>query len=121
KAGGAGAAADRNLAGSGRITGTARPSAQPVPVPPPAAPAAPRLAPVRPAAPAVQRAAAPERTKVVRGPTVRGPTDRSSSLDRTTFERARQPGVVLIGTSTGGPIALQKVVSELKPGFSRPI
>ncbi|GAA3948253.1 chemotaxis response regulator protein-glutamate methylesterase [Allohahella marinimesophila] len=110
---------------SGRITGTARPAAQASPEPVPVS-TAPKIAPFRPAPPAHERASIterpkPERVPVERGSTERGPLEKNGSLDRSTFERARQAGIVLIGTSTGGPIALQKVVSELKPGFSRPV
>ncbi|WP_416395073.1 protein-glutamate methylesterase/protein-glutamine glutaminase [Allohahella sp. A8] len=137
KAGGTGAesAAPR----SGRITGSARPAPgpdlRPAPVTAKSVPTRkPMLAPER--SPVLERSPVSERPKPARspadrslvdrsptdrGPTDRGPTDRNSSLDRGVFERARQAGIVLIGTSTGGPIALQKVISELKPGFSRPV
>ena len=125
KAGGAAQAAPKQ---SGRITGTARPTAeQQVTVK--ATPSKP--IPQRPVArtPAIgavpghgkAQLISPERALQARALTERGGTERSGNLDRAVFERARQAGVVLIGTSTGGPIALQKLISELKPGFNRPV
>jgi len=51
-------------------------------------------------------------------PPVKEPTS-SSSADQNT--RLKPIDVVLIGTSTGGPVALQKVLTGLPENFSKPI
>ncbi|MGM0767154.1 MAG: protein-glutamate methylesterase/protein-glutamine glutaminase [Pseudomonadota bacterium] len=93
----------------------ARPAPSPRPAPAPAPTSVPREAPqarVRPEAPAAvpPRAAQPARAEQPETPhrsTRRGP--------------ARRYAVVGIGTSTGGPVALQRVLTALPASFPAPI
>lgn len=89
----------------------AKPSAPPPKAPPPSsrssAPAR-RSVPERPAVPGrPSRPSAPESEAPVRRPIRRGP--------------AKHYSVVAIGTSTGGPVALQRVLTALPAGFPAPV
>lgn len=79
-----------------------------------ASPAAREQAPARPAAP--ERRQRPESRQA--GTTAAEPAESSGGQRRTP---ARHYDVVAIGTSTGGPIALQKVLAELPASFPAPI
>ncbi|WP_421844481.1 protein-glutamate methylesterase/protein-glutamine glutaminase [Marinobacter algicola] len=89
----------------------AKPSAPPPKAPPPSsrssAPAR-RSVPERPAVPGrPSRPSAPESEAPARRPIRRGP--------------AKHYSVVAIGTSTGGPVALQRVLTALPAGFPAPV
>lgn len=89
----------------------AKPSAPPPKAPPPSsrssAPAR-RSVPERPAVPGrPSRPSAPESEAPARPPIRRGP--------------AKHYSVVAIGTSTGGPVALQRVLTALPAGFPAPV
>ncbi|EDM47603.1 protein-glutamate methylesterase/protein-glutamine glutaminase [Marinobacter algicola] len=89
----------------------AKPSAPPPKAPPPSsrssAPAR-RSVPERPAVPGRPfRPSAPESEAPARRPIRRGP--------------AKHYSVVAIGTSTGGPVALQRVLTALPAGFPAPV
>ena len=63
-----------------------------------------------------QRTPSPERP--------RSPVTKTASAPETTSEshtRLKPVDIILIGTSTGGPVALQKVLTELPANFPKPI
>jgi len=62
---------------------------------------------------------APER--VAPRPTTKQPEEKAEVSASEGSTRLKPVDVVLIGTSTGGPVALQKVLTELPPTFSKPI
>ncbi|KPQ02466.1 chemotaxis response regulator protein-glutamate methylesterase [Marinobacter sp. HL-58] len=90
-----------------------RPGAKsaPSPVTPPAAPSAPE----KRAAPASPR---PERGREMPRP---APEPQAPARPATRRGSAKHYSVVAIGTSTGGPVALQKVLMALPAGFPAPL
>lgn len=92
-----------------------RPGAKPSAPPPTAPPPSPRsLAPARRSVP--ERPAIPDRSSRPSAPEPEAPARRSIRRGP-----AKHYSVVAIGTSTGGPVALQRVLMALPAGFPAPV